>query len=660
MEQITRPLGWNISHFEFALMYITFIISLAFFIYGFYRHFRIWALGKKERISLNIGSFIKNVLFQYKVSKRKFGLFSHVPIFWAMIILTITTILVGIQMDLGIKFIYGDFYLFLSFISDLAGVFLIFGIILALLRRAFFLPTFLRNIFEDNVILILLLILAIEGFLLEALRIAYFKPEFEKFSFFGYFLSHLLFYNLSEYEISFWHKIIWNIHAWTTMIFIGYIPYSKLFHIFSSTLNLIFYKKELSAKHDVNKNLIELLSNENVSEEEIKTGYHYLKDLPWYKLLMVDACTICGRCTSVCPAYATGKPLDPKKIVLDTRDYAFEYLETKEDKLLGLVVGEDAVWSCTSCGACVHSCPVGINQLDLIINYRRGLFENGIYPSSLNNSYKGMENQFNPWNAPKNERYKFAKELNVVILKENPKYEFEYLLWMGCAGVYDNKAQNTIKALVNILNKANVKFAVLGDEEKCTGDSARRTGNEFLFQTLAFENVQTFQKYSIKKIITICPHCYNTIKNEYTSFGLNVEVYHHSEIILNLIKEGKIKLNKNAQKIIYHDPCYLSRHNNIIEQPREIINYIGNLIEADRSKDNSFCCGAGGGRMWMEEKIGKRINIERVEELLSKEPHMISVSCPFCNVMISDGVNRKNVNINVKDIAVLVWENIKG
>jgi Fe-S oxidoreductase len=657
MEQITRPFGWNVSEIDFLIMYITFFIALFFFFYGFYRHFKVWSIGKRAKININFLSYIINALFQKKVSERKFGIFSHIPIFWSFLILTITTALVGIQMDFGIKFIYGNFYLFLSFISDLAGILLIIALILALFRRLFFLPSYLRNILEDNLILILLLALAVQGFLIEGLRIAYFKMEFEKVSFVGYLISNL-FYNFSKEEISFLHRILWNIHAWTTMLFIAYIPYSKLFHIFTSTLNLIFYQKQPSAKHDVKTNLIEIMNKESFSEDEIKTGYKYIYDLPWFKLLMVDACTICGRCTSVCPAYLTNKPLDPKRIVLDTRDYAYEYIENKEDKVLGLVVGEDALWSCTSCGACVHTCPVGINQLDLIINYRRGLVEDNNYPSQLNNSYRGMENQFNPWNAPKNERYKFAKELNLIILKENPNYEFDYLLWLGCAGVYDSKSQRTIKALVNILNKANVKFAVLGDEEKCTGDSARRTGNELLFQTLACENVQTFKKYNINKIITICPHCCNTLKNEYEFFEIKLEVYHHSEFILNLIKEGKIKVNKIAQKIIFHDPCYLSRHNNIVNEPREILSNVGNLIEADRNKKNSFCCGAGGGRMWMEEKIGKKINIERTEELLNKNPDLIAVACPFCNIMISDGVNRKNANVNVVDIAVIVSENL--
>jgi len=657
MEQITRPFGWNVSKIDFLILYITFFIALFFFFYGFYRHFKVWSIGKRAKININFFSYLTNVLFQRKVSERKFGTFSHIPIFWSFLILTITTALVGIQMDFGIKFIYGNFYLFLSFISDLAGILLIIALIFALFRRLFFLPNYLRSILEDNIILILLLILSIQGFLIEGLRIAYFKPEFEKFSFMGYLISNL-FYNFSKEQISFLHRILWNIHAWTTMLFIAYIPYSKLSHIFTSTLNLIFYQKQPSAKHDVENNLIEIINKESFSEGEIKTGYKYIYDLPWFKILMVDACTICGRCTSVCPAYLTNKPLDPKKIVLDTRDYAYEYIENKEDKVLGLVVGEDALWSCTSCGACVHACPVGINQLDLIINYRRALVEDNNYPSQLNNSYRGMENQSNPWNAPKNERYKFAKELNLVILKENPNYSFDYLLWIGCSGVYDSKSQKTIKALVNILNKANVKFAVLGDEEKCTGDSARRTGNELLFQTLAYENVQTFKKYNINKVITICPHCYNTLKNEYEFFGIKLEVYHHSEIILALIREGKIKVNKIAQKIIFHDPCYLSRHNNIYGQPREILNNIGTLIEPERNKKNSFCCGAGGGRMWMEEKIGKKINIERTEELLSKNPDLIAIACPFCNIMISDGVSRKNSNVKVLDIAVIVSENL--
>jgi len=657
MEQITRPFGWNVSKIDFLILYITFFIALFFFFYGFYRHFKVWSIGKRAKININFYSYLTNVLFQRKVSKTKSGTFSHIPIFWSFLILTITTALVGIQMDFGIKFIYGNFYLFLSFISDLAGILLIIALIFALFRRLFFLPNYLRSILEDNIILILLLILSIQGFLIEGLRIAYFKPEFEKFSFMGYLISNL-FYNFSKEQISFLHRILWNIHAWTTMLFIAYIPYSKLSHIFTSTLNLIFYQKQPSAKHDVENNLIEIINKESFSEGEIKTGYKYIYDLPWFKILMVDACTICGRCTSVCPAYLTNKPLDPKKIVLDTRDYAYEYIENKEDKVLGLVVGEDALWSCTSCGACVHACPVGINQLDLIINYRRALVEDNNYPSQLNNSYRGMENQSNPWNAPKNERYKFAKELNLVILKENPNYSFDYLLWIGCSGVYDSKSQKTIKALVNILNKANVKFAVLGDEEKCTGDSARRTGNELLFQTLAYENVQTFKKYNINKVITICPHCYNTLKNEYEFFGIKLEVYHHSEIILALIREGKIKVNKIAQKIIFHDPCYLSRHNNIYGQPREILNNIGTLIEPERNKKNSFCCGAGGGRMWMEEKIGKKINIERTEELLSKNPDLIAIACPFCNIMISDSVSRKNSNVKVLDIAVIVSENL--
>ncbi len=657
MTDITRPFGWNVGEIDFALMYITFFIALFFFFYGFYRHFRVWSLGKRAKLKINSLSYIVNVLLQHKVSKKIFPLLSHIPIFWAMNILTITTTLVGIQMDFKINFIYGNFYLFLSFISDLAGLLLIFGIILALFRRLFFLPNFLRNIFEDNVILILLLILAIQGFLLEGLRISYFEPSFEKFSFVGYLISKI-FKHLTYDEITFWHRIIWNVHTWTTMLFIAYIPYSKLSHIFTSTLNLIFYQEKPSAKHDVDVNLIEVMSKEDFSEEDIKTGYKYLKDIPWYKLLMVSACTICGRCTSVCPAYNTNKPLDPKMIVLDTRDYAFSYIDNKEDKVLGIVVGEDALWACTSCGACVHACPVGIDQLDLIVNYRRGLFEDNNYPSQLNNSYRGMENQFNPWNAPKGERLRFAKELNLVILKENPSYDFDYLLWMGCAGVYDSKSQKTIKALVEILNKAQIKFAVLGDEERCTGDSSRRTGNEFLFQSLAYENVQTFKKYNVKKIITICPHCYNTLKNEYSFFGLDVNVYHHSEIILELIKGGKIRLNRIAEKIIYHDPCYLSRHNNIIQEPREVLSNVGDLLEADKNKKNSFCCGAGGGRMWMEEKIGKKINIERTKELISKNPNTISVSCPFCNIMISDGLSRLNENVNVKDIAVIVSENM--
>ncbi len=657
-----RVFGWNVGSVDFFLLYFTFAISLIFFFYGFYKHVRAWFLGKRASVKPVLFSFLKDAILQVKLLKGKpsMGL-SHIAIFWGMVILTITTILVGIEMDLGIRFIHGNFYLVLSFVAELGGLFLILGILYAMYRRISILPRWLRNITEDKALLILLLVLAVQGFIIEALRIAYFRYDWEHVSFVGNFLAGTLFSNLDEESLKFWHRLLWNIHAWTTMVFIGYIPYSKLMHIFTSPLNvLINRRREHTAQHDVHVNLMELMEREDVSEEEMLTGYYKLEDIPWNRILMTDACTVCGRCTEVCPAYLTFKPLDPKEVVLSIRDHALEVAEGGESKPLHLVVDENAIWACTSCGACVHECPVHIDQLELIVNVRRGFIENGLQPSELNNAYRGMENQFNPWNAPHDTRDEWRKELGVPHVSETD--DVEYLLWFGCAGNYDPRSKKTIASLVEILRKAGVKFASLGSDERCTGDSARRTGNELLFQMLAYENVQTLNSYGIRKIITICPHCYNTLKNEYKAFGGNYEVYHHTQVIQKLLEEGRIKLNKRATKVIFHDPCYLGRHNGVFDAPRFVLDNLGERIEAERSRERSFCCGAGGGRMWMEERIGKRINIERTKELLSKQPDSIAVGCPFCFTMIADGVNAqgKGDSVKVMDIAILVAQNMES
>ena len=662
-----RVFAWNVGTLDYILMYILAAIATAVFLYGWYRHVKAWLMARRTPVRLNVGQFFRDAIAQVKLAKGNpyAGIF-HFGIFWGMVILFVTTLLVAAEMDLGFRFIYGDFYLFQSFIADLAGLLLIVGVLLAFARRLFFLPGWLRNSIEDNVILTLLLLLGIEGFLIEALRIAYFQPEWEKVSFVGYTLANLLFSGMSDQAITFWHRILWNVHVWTTMFFIGYIPFSKLGHLFTAPLNILFYEPKKSGQHDVKVNLMELMekmnAGEEVSEEEMLTGYFTIENLPWKDALMSDACTVCSRCTSVCPAYNTDKPLNPREVVLGVRNHLLSVAEGNGDinESLVAVVGEDALWSCTTCGACVHECPVLIDHLEFIINFRRAAVEEGSYPSELNTAYRGMENQFNPWNAPHDTREEVRKELGVPHISEKP--DAEYLIWFGCAANYDQNAKKNLRNLLKILDAAGVSYAGLGAEEKCSGDSARRSGNELLFQMLATENVETLNRYNVKKIITMCPHCYNTIKNEYPAFGGKYEVYHHSEILSRLLSEGRVKVKKDGKSITFHDPCYLGRHNGIFDDPRKVILNVGEITEPERTRERSFCCGAGGGRMWMEETIGKKIYLERTEQLLETGANEIAVACPFCYTMISDGVKAKGKEeeVPVKDIATIIAENLES
>ncbi len=334
---------------------------------------------------------------------------------------------------------------------------------------------------------------------------------------------------------------------------------------------------------------------------------------------------------------------------------------SKARPLMDFAINEDALWACTTCGACVEICPVGNEQLYTILQFRRGQVLMEGKEAGLSNAYKGMENQGNPWNMPHSDREKWLEGLDVVKAYEGG--DFDVLYWAGCAAAYDQRYSKVARNFINLLKLAGIRVAVLGKEERCTGDSARRTGNEYLFEMLAIQNVETLNSYKPKVLVTSCPHCYHTIKNEYPDFGLDpeIKVYHHTEYLAMLIREGKLKVEKDGKKYIFHDPCYLGRHNGVYEEPRFILKSLGDTVEAERSRGNSFCCGAGGGRMWLEEKIGKKINLERTEELLSKEPDEIVVGCPFCLVMITDGVKAKGLSPEkVKDISEVISENLKG
>jgi Fe-S oxidoreductase len=394
-------------------------------------------------------------------------------------------------------------------------------------------------------------------------------------------------------------------------------------------------------------------------------------DISWKGLLDMTSCTECGRCQSQCPAWHTDKPLSPKLLIMAMRDHAMAKVVETEN-----LVGEnapidlDVLWSCTSCGACVEECPVDIEHVDHIVNMRRfQVLVESEFPTELGGTFRNLEKSGNPWGANKQDREGWIAECDFpvrVVSGELPE-EVEYLFWVGCAGAYEERAKKTTKAVAELLHMAGVNFAVLGKRETCTGDPARRSGNEFLYQILAAENIETFKETfgnrGVKKVVVTCPHCFTTIGKDYAQSGYELQMLHHTQLLNTLVKEGKLKTSphKADQKITFHDPCYLGRHNQIYAPPRELLEASGcDIEEMPRNQERSFCCGGGGGRMWMEEKIGTRINLNRVDEAIDTGVPEVAVACPFCRIMVGDGMVARQSDVEVLDVAQVLLRNVKS
>jgi len=462
--------------------------------------------------------------------------------------------------------------------------------------------------------------------------------------------------------------------------FLVFVTYSKHLHIFLAPVNVLF-----SRRPDGLRDLQPMRSNGKVLDFEEADpdtdvfGLGKVEDLTWKGMLDLGTCTECGRCQSQCPAWATGKPLSPKMLILDLRDHAFAkapYLLAASDEArqalpdavkheaqrplvgtaeAGGVIDPDVIWSCTNCGACVNECPVDIEHIDHITAMRRHqvLIESE-FPTEASGMLKNLENKGDPWGMGQAKRAEWIGELDfeVPVVDGAIGEDVEYLFWVGCAGALEDRARKTTKAIATLLHTAGVSFAVLGPAETCTGDPARRMGNEFVFSMLAQQNVETMNEAGVRKIIASCPHCFNAISNEYPQLGGDYEVLHHTQVLARLVADGKLTpVTPIEEKITYHDPCFLGRHNKVYTPPREIMEQVPGIKaqEMHRCKERGFCCGAGGARMWMEERIGKRINIERIEEALGTDPDTISTGCPYCLVMLGDAISAKKSSGEAKD-----------
>ena len=416
---------------------------------------------------------------------------------------------------------------------------------------------------------------------------------------------------------------------------------------------------------------------EDPKEDDV-FGIGSAADISWKGLLDMSTCTECGRCQSQCPAWHTEKPLSPKLLIMAMRDHALAKVGTESASTTKIVgnahenaISLDVLWSCTTCGACVEECPVDIEHVDHIVNMRRfQVLVESEFPTELGNTFRNLEKAGNPWGANRVDRDAWIKEVDfpVTVIDSVIPEDVEYLFWVGCAGAYEERAKKTTKAVAELLYMSGVSFGVLGKRETCTGDPARRSGNEFLYQILSRENIETLQQTfgtrGVKKVVVTCPHCFTTIGRDYKQQGFELQMVHHTQLLNQLVKEARLKpiapAAADAKKLTYHDPCYLGRHNQIYEPPRELLASAGvEVTEMPRNKERSFCCGAGGGRMWMEEKIGERINLNRVDEAIATGAEEVAVACPFCRVMVSDGMVAKNSSVEVLDVAQIMLRNVK-
>ena len=652
------------------------------FIYGaimFSYRMRNWQRGGPDKRDINsgnakrrMGNLRAGLYMQTLLRDPAAGIMHSMIYFGFLVLLAVTSVLeINHQLPESLKFLHGTVYMAYAFVGDAAGLIFTAGVVWAIVRRYVQRPYRIRikSKPEHAIILGTLLALGVTGFLAEMFRIAVDgRPDFEKWSFIGYPLSGLV-ENVDT--IAGWHQAMWILHVLTFIAFLVILPTTMLRHIFTSPLNMYLSDK------DRPKGAMKPMPN--LMETELETfGASVVEDFTWKQLLDTDACTMCGRCTSVCPAHATGKPLDPREIVLKTGEVMAATGSPQVSPPIGLDgeitisadllfdrITPEEIWACTSCKACDENCPVNIEILDKILDMRRYLtLMESDFPTELGNAFRGMENSGNPWGMSQSDRSNWTKALDgIEIIEGGDPFTAEYLYWVGCAGSFDDKNQKVTQAMAKLLQRAEISFAILGPAENCTGDPARRSGNEYIFQMLAMQNIEMMNEMGVRKIITQCPHCFNTLDNEYPQLGGNYEVLHHSQFLEQLIDSGRLDMTgaNLDERMVYHDSCYLGRHNDVYMAPRNVIGSLKGIeiVEADRNGTKGMCCGAGGARMWMEETTGKQVNVERSQELLATGATRIATACPFCYIMIDDGVKSQGVeeeDVKVGDLAMHVLE----
>ncbi len=645
---------------------ILFPIIIALLVLGFWRRCWLWMAGQKEnrfekwptRLISTLAVAVANIRI-VRLSELYPGLM-HLFIFGGTALLFLGMIIRLFSFG-GITIPPQSIYLYASLISEIGAVLILIGGGMAVYRRYIRRPSRLDTVPEDSLVFVWAFLLILTGFMIKGFRIAISEvspPDWAMWSPVGYLVSHAFptFITEAENEILVWHRTL--IHAIPAFAFLGYIWVirSRLQHILLAPLNVFFR----SLKPAGALTPIDLETTETF-------GVANIEDFTWKQLLDLDACTRCGRCQDACPAYFSGKALNPKQVIQDLKNHLYEVypipllrkpIESRQD-MISEAITEEVIWDCTTCRACQQVCPIYVEHIDKIVDMRRNLaMERSQFPETAQEALKSLGARGHPWRGTTATRTDWAEGLEVKVLSEDS--DIDILYWVGCTAALDDRNMKVSAATAKILQAAGINFGILGAEESCCGDPARRMGDEYLFQTLCEKNIELLKGYNVKKIVTACPHCFNSLKNEYPQFGGNFEVIHHTQFITDLIGDGKLKLGGlDGNKVVaYHDSCYLGRYNDIYQPPRDILKAIGGIkkVELARSGPTSFCCGGGGGHMWMEEAPDQRVNVRRTEQIIEAKVDLVATACPYCLTMFEDGLKTKEVEESIKamDLSELV------
>lgn len=650
MDTPTREVFGNITPWMQWLFYGLTFLSLGVLVWRLMGRVRLWRKGRSGGFERSwrtgLHRLVRYAIAQKKVHRKSLGALLHLLLYSGFVVLTIGTTLLFISHAGPIDFHFGQYYLFYELTLDVFGVAFCVGCVLALYRRAIRRPASLGHNTRDWLLLGLLLAIGLTGFLLEALRIHYtgVDPEHARWSIVGWGISATWLQGVDPGAAQSLHLFVWWLHVVLIALFFLCIPITRFLHAIIGPINI-------AGRPSRPMGALVPLALEEVEETGL-IGVGEIEHFSKQQLLSLDACMACGRCEEVCPAEATGKPLSPKSVVIDLRTLMSD--GGSASALHGETIRAETLWSCTMCQACVSACPVLIGHVDLISDMRRHLVGEGQFSGPQAGALRHLESQSNPYGQANADRAAWAGGLEVPTVASNP--DFDYLFWVGCSASFDPRAQKVARATAQLLVEAGVNFAILGAEERCTGDPARRLGDEFLFQEQAQTNIDTLNAHNVEKIVTPCPHCYNTFKNEYSQFNGRYQVAHHAQFLAELINAGKLAPGPHAEgPITLHDPCYLARVNGEVDAQRKVIGGVAqhSFREMPRHGEETFCCGAGGGRMWFEEDPEQRVSHLRAREAVATGAETLCTACPFCLNMMSDGMAavEGGQNVDVLDIS---------
>ena len=658
--EFSREIYWNVGHGVGTLlpMYLLTLASIAVLVSAFMKRVKVYKQGQSidrlDQLPVRILNLIKNVLLQSKVLWVKGPGLAHGLFFWGFFLLFLGTCLIVVQADFtdllfDVKFLKGNFYLFFSVVLDMAGLVAVLMLGGLFVRRYFVRPEGLETSKDDAIMHGLLFAILISGFVIEGARMAVTElgTSLSYWSPVGLAFAKGM-AGLGEESLRSVHSLTWWFHLLLVMAFIVLIPFTKFRHIFTTSLNYLFEDLGPTGK---------LVSLDMEDEEAESFGASAITDLTWKDIFDTDACTQCKRCQDLCPAHNTDKPLSPMKIVNQIGEVAFE---NPEGNLIE-ACDKDAVWSCTTCLACQDICPASIEHVKKIVDMRRNMvLMEGEFPGEeVMTAMEQTEVNGNPLGLGYASRGDWAEEMGIKPLSEDP--DVDILYFVGCYASFDKRNIKIAKSFVTLCQAAGIKVGILGKEEKCCGEPMRKMGNEYLYQSLALENVELIKGYNVKKVVTTCPHCFNTLAKDYRDLGFEIEVESYTVFLEDLLKTDKLKVNAEELHCTYHDSCYLGRHNDIYDAPRSLIKAAGGQItEMDKNRAEAFCCSAGGGRIMAEEKLGDRINIKRVEMAVETGAPTLLSNCPFCLTMFEDGVKGADVEdkLNTKDIAEVLAERL--